>query len=62
MSATDDIVASNKQYVASRKAEQLPLPPSKRVAVLTCMDARILPEGRSYIETTCTCRTAIDTS
>lgn len=45
MSATQDILSANAQYAAARKAEQLPMPPSKKVAVLTCMDARILPEA-----------------
>lgn len=47
MSATQDFLSANKAYTAGRPAVQLPLPPSKRVAVLTCMDARIVPEGRS---------------
>lgn len=45
MTATANYLAANKAFSASRPAEQLPLPPSKQVLVLTCMDARILPEG-----------------
>jgi carbonic anhydrase len=45
MSATQHYVDSNKQYASTRSTGQLPMPPSKKVAILTCMDARILPEA-----------------
>ncbi|PWN37049.1 putative carbonic anhydrase [Meira miltonrushii] len=45
MTATANYLAANKAFSASRPANQLPLPPSKQVLVLTCMDARILPEA-----------------
>ena len=47
MAATANYLAANKAFSSSRPANQLPLPPSKQVLVLTCMDARILPEGKT---------------
>ena len=43
MSATDELIANNAQYVAAFDKGSLPLPPGKRVAVLACMDARLDP-------------------
>ena len=44
MSETDELLRSNAAYAAERfAAGGLPAPPAKRVAVLTCMDARIDP-------------------
>ena len=43
-SLTDEIIAANDRYVASFGDKgQLPLPPARRFAVLTCMDARLDP-------------------
>lgn len=39
-SVTDELVAANARYAASF-AGPLPLPPSRRVAVVACMDARL---------------------
>lgn len=44
MSATQHYVEQNKAYSSTRTAEQLPMPPSKKIAIVTCMDARIIPE------------------
>lgn len=46
MAATQHYVEANEKYASQREPVQLPLPPSRHVAVLTCMDARILPEGK----------------
>jgi carbonic anhydrase len=43
VSATDELIANNAQYVAAFDKGSLPLPPGKRVAVLACMDARLDP-------------------
>ncbi len=43
MSVVDDFKKANQAYAASFKEGDLPLPPAKRVAILTCMDARIHP-------------------
>ncbi|OBK13548.1 beta-class carbonic anhydrase [Mycobacterium asiaticum] len=55
MTVTDDYLANNATY-ASNFEGPLPLPPSKHVAVLACMDARIdvyrvlgINEGESHV-------------
>ncbi|MEA2535013.1 MAG: carbonic anhydrase [Actinomycetota bacterium] len=40
MSVTDEYLANNAAYAESF-AEQLPMPPSRQVAVVACMDARL---------------------
>jgi carbonic anhydrase len=42
-SATDDLLAHNARYADEFAAPDVPAPPAKRVAVLTCMDARLDP-------------------
>jgi carbonic anhydrase len=40
----DEVLAANAQYVASFGDKgQLPMPPGRRFAILTCMDARLDP-------------------
>src|SRR3954468_20339336 len=41
MSVTDELLANNKAYAASFENGDLPLPPSKKLAVVACMDARL---------------------
>jgi carbonic anhydrase len=55
MSVTDELLANNEKYAANFSGP-LPLPPSKHIAVLACMDARInvyavlgLEEGESHV-------------
>lgn len=55
MSVTDELLKNNEKYAASFSGP-LPLPPSKHVAVVACMDARInvygvlgLNEGESHV-------------
>src|SRR6201996_6500379 len=55
MTVTDDYLANNAQY-ASDFSGPLPLPPSKHVAVVACMDARLdvyrilgLGEGEAHV-------------
>ncbi|KAG0351689.1 hypothetical protein BG005_008820 [Podila minutissima] len=43
MSVVEEIRVANQAYVNSRTKGQLPLPPARKVAIVTCMDARILP-------------------
>lgn len=43
MSVVEEIREANERYAASFHKGQLPLPPARRFAVLTCMDARIDP-------------------
>lgn len=55
MTVTDQLVANNLEY-AKTFAGPLPLPPSKNIAVVACMDARMnvygllgLNEGESHV-------------
>ena len=55
MSATDEYLAANARY-AETFSGPLPLPPSKHVAVIACMDARLnvyailgLGEGEAHV-------------
>jgi carbonic anhydrase len=43
MSATDDLLQNAGAYAASFDKAELPLPPAHKVAVLACMDARLVP-------------------
>src|SRR6185312_15908115 len=43
MSATDELVENSKRYGESFDKGDLPLPPAKKVAVVACMDARLIP-------------------
>ena len=56
MSVTDELLANAEQYAHTFHLGQLPLPPSKRVAIVACMDARLnvygllrLAEGDAHI-------------
>lgn len=56
MSNAAEFEASNKNYVSLFTKGDLPLPPSRHVAVVVCMDARILPskvlgleEGEAHV-------------
>jgi carbonic anhydrase len=39
---TDQLLANNATYAASFDQGELPIPPAKKVAVLACMDARLI--------------------
>lgn len=41
MSTTDELVTANTEYAADFDAGGLPMPPSRQVAVVACMDARL---------------------
>src|SRR5881296_643970 len=43
MSTTDQLIENSKSYAASFEKGGLPLPPAKKVAVVACMDARLIP-------------------
>jgi carbonic anhydrase len=43
MSTIDELLKANEAYAATFDRGHLPLPPARRVAIVTCMDARILP-------------------
>jgi carbonic anhydrase len=42
MSVTDELVQANTEYARRFDRGDLPLPPARRLAVVTCMDARII--------------------
>jgi carbonic anhydrase len=43
MSVTDELLENSKRYAQSFNKGDLPLPPAKKVAVVACMDARLIP-------------------
>lgn len=43
MAIRDEIQAANERYAASFSKGSLPVPPARRFAVVTCMDARLDP-------------------
>jgi carbonic anhydrase len=43
MSATDELLRNAEAYAESFDRGDLPLPPAKKIAVVACMDARIVP-------------------
>ena len=43
MSTTDDLLRNNEQYAETFDKADLPLPPAKKLAVVACMDARLIP-------------------
>jgi carbonic anhydrase len=50
MSVIDELLRSNERYAETFDRGNLPLPPSRRLTVLTCMDARILPSRALGLE------------
>lgn len=56
MTATDEMLAANQRYAAGFEKPGLPGPPSRGVAVVACMDARLdvyralgLAEGEAHV-------------
>lgn len=43
MSVIDELLLANAAYAERFDRGDLPMPPARRTAILTCMDARILP-------------------
>src|ERR1700681_3680352 len=43
MSVVQEFLEANEKYAANFQKGDLPMPPARHVAVLTCMDARIDP-------------------
>jgi carbonic anhydrase len=50
MSVIDELLRANQTYAGTFDRGDLPLPPSRRLTVLTCMDARILPSRALGLE------------
>ena len=56
MSTTDELLKNNEAYAESFDKADLPIPPAKKLAVIACMDARIvvsrilgLEEGDAHV-------------
>lgn len=56
MPAIDEILQANRAYAGAFTLGDLPMPPSRKLAILTCMDARIVParafgiaEGEAHV-------------
>jgi carbonic anhydrase len=56
MGATDELVTAARNYAAEFDKQDLPMPPSRQVAVVACMDARLnvygllgLSEGEVHV-------------
>ncbi len=43
MSVIDELLRNNEEYAETFDKGDLPIPPGKRIAVVTCMDARLSP-------------------
>jgi carbonic anhydrase len=43
MSVTDELLQNNERYAEAFDKGDLPMPPGKNIAVVTCMDARLSP-------------------
>jgi carbonic anhydrase len=43
MSVTDELLTNAEQYASSFDKGDLPMPPGRRLAVVACMDARLIP-------------------
>jgi carbonic anhydrase len=43
MSVTDELLRNNEAYAETFDKGDLPMPPAKHIAIVTCMDARLSP-------------------
>ncbi len=43
MSVTDELLRNNEEYAEAFDKGDLPIPPAKNIAIVTCMDARLSP-------------------
>jgi carbonic anhydrase len=50
MSVIDELVQANAEYATTFDRGDLPMPPGRRLAVVTCMDARIIPSRALGLE------------
>ena len=44
MSVTNEVLQANQEFAESFDRGDLPMPPARKLAVVTCMDARLHPE------------------
>ena len=50
MSVIDELVQANAEYASTFDHGDLPMPPGRRLAIVTCMDARIIPSRALGLE------------
>jgi carbonic anhydrase len=50
MSVMDELLQANAEYARTFDRGDLPMPPARRLAVVTCMDARIVPSRQLGLE------------
>lgn len=50
MSSTDELLRANAEYARTFDRGDLPMPPARRLAIVTCMDARIVPSRAFGLE------------
>ena len=50
MSVSDELLQANREYARTFDRGHLPMPPARRLAVVTCMDARIVPSRQLGLE------------
>ena len=43
MTVTDELLENNRSYAEAFEKGDLPMPPAKKLAILSCMDARVIP-------------------
>jgi len=51
MSIIDDVLSKNETYVASFNLGHLPMPPASKLAIVACMDARMMVEQMLGLKT-----------
>ena len=44
MTAVDDGLRANENYAKNFELGSLPMPPAKKLAIVACMDARLMPD------------------
>ncbi len=50
MPVTEELITANAGYAAGFTKGDLPLPPARKVAIVTCMDARLIPSRALGLE------------
>jgi carbonic anhydrase len=51
VSVTDDAIKANESYVRDFKWGSLPMPPARKLAIVACMDARLMPDQALGLQT-----------
>jgi carbonic anhydrase len=44
VSVTDELLSNNERYAEGFDKGDLPLPPARKIAIVACMDARLVPD------------------